>query len=174
MKKFAKFMALLLTGVMLLSMTACCGAAYNEQVVRKTIVDEINKYRTENHLEKMVKEETECSAVEAVFMKRFSSADSVIVYHKDISQSDIEALDKAVQEKWTWKWNFGYGYGTDKDNNFDVLTAKYISAEAVSAQIREEQEKDGFLDPNVDTVGIGLVEIDGILYWECQLYAAKN
>ena len=74
MKKLARLTALLLTGALLLVLTAC--GAETEQQAKKRLLKEINSYRASIQLEPLVEVE-QLSAAEQVWAEPSSSAPPV-------------------------------------------------------------------------------------------------
>ena len=68
MKKLARLTALLLTGALLLVLTAC--GAETEQQAKQRLLDEINSYRASIHLDQL-KEVEQLSAAEQVWAEQF-------------------------------------------------------------------------------------------------------
>ena len=73
MKKLARLTALLLTGALLLALTACGAVTETEQQAKQRLLDEINSYRASIQLAPLV-EVKQLSDAEQVWAEQFRAA----------------------------------------------------------------------------------------------------
>ena len=76
MKKLARLTALLLTGALLLVLTAC--GAETEQQAKQRLLDEINSYRASIHLNSL-EEVKQLSEAEQVWAEQFRAANTTVL-----------------------------------------------------------------------------------------------
>ena len=95
MKKLARLTALLLTGALLLVLTAC--GAETEQQAKKRLLKEINSYRASIHLDSLDEVE-ELSAAEQELIEHFRAAGKTVLPE---SEGD-EALDRWESKTPDW------------------------------------------------------------------------
>lgn len=171
MKKLAKLTALLLAGVMMLSMTACCGtsSAFNEETARKMILDEINAYRKELG-ENPVDEYKELDDYASAFMKPFEEMNTIVLLESGTTYfEEYDALYDELRAKWpkfSNKEHFGATPCKRADNECEErLVAEYVSREVLKAQIRLG---DALAAQWVDGIGIGFAKVNGKVYWYCE------
>ncbi len=170
MKKLAKLTALLLTGALLLVLTAC--GAETEQQAKKRLLKEINSYRASIHLDSL-DEVKELSAVEQELADRFRVAGKTVLSE---SEGD-EALDswRSKTKDWSYCDDFGPGWGHDKDGNYSYILFDNAKVPANTpegnAELRTTLGSSGaFNCKDCKSIGIAVVTIDGQMYWSCCTY----
>ncbi len=97
MKKLARLTALLLTGALLLVLTAC--GAETEQQAKQRLLNEINSYRASIHLDPL-KEVEQLSDAEQELIEHFRAAGKTVLPE---SEGD-EALDRWDRSRKAHKW----------------------------------------------------------------------
>ena len=171
MKKLARLTALLLTGALLLVLTAC--GAETEQQAKKRLLKEINSYRASIHLDSL-DEVKELSAVEQELADRFRVAGKTVLSE---SEGD-EALDswRSKTKDWSYCDDFGPGWGHDKDGNYSYILFDNAKVPANTpegkAELRTTLGSSGKFDNDFCTsIGIAVVTIDGQMYWSCSMFS---
>ena len=170
MKKLARLTALLLTGALLLVLTAC--GAETEQQAKKRLLKEINSYRASIHLDSL-DEVKELSAVEQELIDHFRAAGKTV-----LSESEgYEALDswRSKTKDWSNCSDFGPDWGNDKDGNYSYILFDNAKVPANTpegnAELRTALGSSGdFNCKACKYIGIAVVTIDGQMYWSCCMY----
>ena len=165
MKKLARLTALLLTGALLLVLTAC--GAETEQQAKKRLLKEINSYRATLELDPL-KEVEQLSAAEQDLIEHFRAAGKTALPK---SEAD-EALDswRSKTEDWTYCSEFGPDW--DYDENFYILSTKVPAntPEGKAELLAALKDCPAFNISNCKHIGIAVVTIDGQMYWSCYMY----
>ena len=167
MKKLARLTALLLTGALLLVLTAC--GAETEQQAKKRLLKEINSYRASIQLEPLVEVE-QLSAAEQVWAEQFRAANTTVL----LSSETKEAYEKweSMTADWTCCGDFGWGWDEREDGEqLDILSAKVPAntPEGKAELWAAFKEADTF-DDECKSIGIAVVTIDGQMYWTCDVF----
>ena len=170
MKQLARLPALLLTGALLLVLTAC--GAETEQQAKKRLLKEINSYRASIHLDSL-DEVKELSEAEQELIDPFRIAGKTV-----LSESDgDEALDswRSKTKDWSYHNDFGPDWGNDKDGNYCYILFDNAKVPANTpegnAELRTTLGSSGaFNCKNCKSIGIAVVTIDGQMYWSCCTY----
>ena len=172
MKKLARLTALLLTGALLLVLTAC--GAETEQQAKQRLLKEINSYRTSIHLDSLEE------------VKQLSEAEQELVEHfravgkTELSYSEAdEALDswRSKTKDWSYCDDFGSDPDEDEDGNYIyILTAKVpANTPEGNAELRATlKDCPAFNISNCKSIGIGVVTIDGQMYWTCTMFSPAD
>lgn len=170
MKKLARLTALLLTGALLLVLTAC--GAETEQQAKKRLLKEINSYRVSIHLDSLDEVE-ELSAAEQELIEHFRAAGKTVLPE---SEGD-EALDRWESKTTDWSYcsDFGPGWGHDKDGKLIYILSANAKVPANTpegnAELRTTLGSSGdFNCKDCKSIGIAVVTIDGQMYWSCAVY----
>ena len=132
MKKLARLTALLLTGALLLVLTAC--GAETEQQAKQRLLDEINSYRASIHLNSL-EEVKQLSEAEQVWAEQFRAANTTVLLSSETG---------ATYKKWesmTADW-VSEAMAADPDSLFPPIMVNMIRA----------GETGGFLDKSLLTV----------------------
>ena len=178
MKKLAKLTVLLLTGALLLVLTACGAAPLtSEQQAKQWLLDEINSYRAslDPSLDPLV-EVKQLSAAEQAFIEPFRAAGKTEL---PLSERD-EATDlwSSMTAGRTPCGGFGLVVKRKGDHPpfefFHFLSAKVPAntpegkAELLAAL--RDSDFHAFDCQNCKNIGIAVVTIDGQMYWNCTVY----
>ena len=170
MKKLARLTALLLTGALLLVLTAC--GAETEQQAKQRLLKEINSYRASIHLDSL-DEVKELSAVEQELADRFRAAGKTVLSE---SEGD-EALDswRGKTKDWSYCDDFGPGWGHDKDGSYSYILFDNAKVPANTPEGNTELRtilgsSGAFNCKACKSIGIAVVTIDGQMYWSCCMY----
>jgi len=165
MKKLARLTALLLTGALLLVLTAC--GAETEQQAKQRLLDEINSYRASIHLDPL-KEVEQLSAAEQELIEHFRAAGKTVLPE---SEGD-EALESWRGKTTDWSYCSGFGWDWDHDENAYVLSAKVPAntPEGKTELLAALKDCPAFNISNCKSIGIAVVTIDGQMYWSCYMY----
>ena len=165
MKKLARLTALLLTGALLLVLTAC--GAETEQQAKQRLLDEINSYRASIHLDQL-KEVEQLSAAEQELIEHFRAAGKTVLPE---SEGD-EALESWRGKTTDWSYCSGFGWDWDHDENVYILPTKVpANTPEGNAELRTILGSSGnFNCKNCKSIGIAVVTIDGQMYWSCCIY----
>ena len=171
MKKLARLTALLLTGALLLVLTACGAAPLTpEQQAKQRLLEEINSYRASIHLDSLDEVE-ELSAAEQELTDHFRAAGKTALPK---SEAD-EALDDwgSATEGWSYYDDFGLELSTgESGEEIRFLSAKVpANTPEGKAELWAALKGSGkFMDEDCKHIGIAVVTIDGQMYWSCCLY----
>ena len=178
MKKLAKLTVLLLTGALLLVLTACGAAPLtSEQQAKQWLLDEINSYRAslDPSLDPLV-EVKQLSAAEQAFIEPFRAAGKTEL---PLSERDeATKLWSSMTAGRTPCGGFGLVLKRKGDHPpfefFHFLSAKVPAntpegkAELLAAL--RDPDFHAFDCQNCKNIGIAVVTIDGQMYWNCTVY----
>ena len=172
MKKLARLTALLLTGALLLVLTAC-GAAplMPEQQAKQRLLEEINSYRASIHLDPL-EEVKQLSDVEQDLINHFRAAGKTALPK---SEAD-EVLDswRSKTEDWSYCFDFGCDWDYDENGykNGYILSAKVpANTPEGKAELWAALKGSGkFMGEDCKHIGIAVVTIKGQMYWSCCMY----
>ena len=160
MKKLAKLTALLLTGVMLL-LLASCGAAPNpltpEQQARQEIfnaIDEVRKKAGKSSLQEV----PALTQLEQEFIENFREAGTNGIPLSEAEKLEGELMDK--QKKAGWQLTGGITYS--QFGSSAKLSRVY---EGDTPEFRKELIDFGFASDPSTAISIGVVTIEGKIYW---------
>ena len=176
MKKLARLTALLLTGALLLVLTAC-GAAPGgsasmtpeEIAAKQRLLNEINSYRATLDLDPLV-EVKQLSDAEQELTDHFRAAGKTVLPKSE--------ADKAI-DRWTSKtkgWysdmDFGYAWVIEDNKWIYILTAKVPAntPEGKAELLTALKGSSVFNDEDCTSIGIAVVTIDGQMYWTCSVF----
>ena len=171
MKKLARLTALLLTGALLLVLTACGAAPLTpEQQAKQRLLDEINSYRTSIHLDPL-KEVEQLSAADQELIEHFRAAGKTVLPE---SEGD-EALDRweSMTVGWDSCGSLGAVWKTDEDNKWIYILDAMVPAntpEGKTELLATLKDCPAFNISNCKSIGIGVVTIKGQMYWTCTMY----
>ena len=165
MKKLARLTALLLTGALLLVLTAC--GAETEQQAKQRLLKEINSYRASIHLDSLDEVE-ELSAAEQELTNHFRTAGKTVLPWSEGNEA-IESWRSKTKD-WTYCSEFGPGW--DHDENAYILSAKVpANTPEGKAELWAALKGSGkFMGEDCKHIGIAVVTIDGQMYWSCCMY----
>lgn len=171
MKKLARLTALLLTGALLLVLTAC--GAETEQQAKQRLLKEINSYRASIHLDPL-DEVKELSDAEQELIDHFRAAGKTVLPESD----GDEALDswRSKTKDWSYRYDFGPDWGNDTDGNYSYILFDNAKVPANTpegkAELRTTLGSSGKFDNDFCTsIGIAVVTIDGQMYWSCSMFS---
>ena len=167
MKKLARLTALLLTGALLLVLTAC--GAETEQQAKQRLLKEINSYRVSIHLDPL-EEVKQLSDAEQELIEHFRAAGKTALPE---SEAD-KALDDwgSATEGWSSDMDFGYDW-VREDNKWIYILDAMVPANTPEgkAELWAALKGSGkFMDEDCKHIGIAVVTIDGQMYWGCAVY----
>lgn len=165
MKKLARLTALLLTGALLLVLTAC--GAETEQQAKKRLLKEINSYRVSIHLDSL-KEVKQLSDVEQDLIEHFRAAGKTALPK---SEAD-EAIESWRSKTKDWSYCSEFGPDWDYDENAYILSTKVPAntPEGKAELLAALKDCPAFNISNCKSIGIAVVTIDGQMYWSCCMY----
>ena len=173
MKKLARLTALLLTGALLLVLTACGAVAEpeTEQQAKQRLLEEINSYRASLNpsLDPLV-EVKKLSEAEQDLANYFRAAGKTALPK---SEAD-EALDDwgSKTKGWTSDMDFGYDW-VREDNKWIYILDAMVPANTPEgkAELWAALKGSGkFMGEDCKHIGIAVVTIDGQMYWSCAVY----
>ena len=169
MKKLAKLTALLLTGALLLVLTAC--GAETEQQAKQRLLKEINSYRTSHKpsLAPLVEVE-KLSEAEQVWAEQFRVANTTV-----LPSSETEETYKkweSMTADWTHCDDFGWGLDVDESGAWvNILSAKVpANTPEGKAELWTALRGSDAFDYECKSIGIAVVTIDGQMYWSCNVF----
>ena len=164
MKKLARLTALLLTGALLLVLTAC--GAETEQQAKQRLLNEINSYRATLELDPLV-EVKQLSDAEQELIEHFRAAGKTALPK---SEAD-EALESWRSKTKDWTYCSEFGPDWDYDENFYILSTKVpANTPEGKAELWAAFKKADTFDDECKHIGIAVVTIDGQMYWSCYMY----
>ena len=167
MKKLARLTALLLTGALLLVLTAC--GAETEQQAKQRLLKEINSYRATLELAPLVEVE-QLSAAEQVWAEQFRAANTTVLPESETK----EAYEKweSMTKGWTCCGDFGWGWDEREDGEpIDILSAKVpANTPEGKAELWTALRGSDAFDNECKSIGIAVVTIDGQMYWTCDVF----
>ena len=168
MKKLARLTALLLTGALLLVLTAC--GAETEQQAKQRLLKEINSYRASIHLDSLDEVE-ELSAAEQELTDHFRAAGKTALPK---SEAD-EALDdwSSATVGWVYYDDFGLELSAGESGEEIRFLSAMVPANTPEgkAELWAALKGSGkFMDEDCKHIGIAVVTIDGQMYWSCAVY----
>ena len=165
MNKLARLTALLLTGALLLVLTAC--GAETEQQAKQRLLNEINSYRASLELDPL-KEVEQLSAAEQDLINHFRAAGKTALPKSEADEA-IESW-RGKTEDWSYCSEFGPDW--DYDENVYVLSAKVPAntPEGKTELLAALKDCPAFNISNCKSIGIAVVTIDGQMYWSCYMY----
>ena len=178
MKKLARLTALLLTGALLLVLTAC-GAAPGgsasmtpeDIAAKQRLLDEINNYRAS----------LDPSLAPLVEVKQLSDAEQELIEHFRTAGKTMlpkSEADKAI-DSWTSKtkgWSSDMDFGYDwvrEDNKWIYILDAMVPAntpEGKAELLKELRDSGTFDDDGCKHIGIAVVTVNGQMYWTCTMY----
>ena len=169
MKKLARLTALLLTGALLLVLTACGAAPLTpEQQAKQQILTALNQYRTSKGA-KEVEEIPELSKAEQFWVETFrKEGDYKVLSTK--TDPVYKEYKKMLPSDWNYRAFWGWECHTLQDGkDYDILDTTDPS-DTIALKRRFLDGKGNFADNSGTAVGIGVVTIKGKIYWACTLY----
>ena len=168
MKKLARLTALLLTGALLLVLTAC--GAETEQQAKKRLLKEINSYRASIHLDSL-DEVDELSAAEQDLINHFRTAGKTVLPKSEADEA-LDGWDSAT-EGWSYYDDFGLELSTGESGE----EIRFLSAKVPANTLKGKAElwaalkgSGKFMGEDCKHIGIAVVTIDGQMYWSCAVY----
>ena len=165
MKKLARLTALLLIGALLLVLTAC--GAETEQQAKQRLLNEINSYRASIRLDPL-EEVKQLSDAEQVWAEQFRAAGKTELP----SSEGLEVFNRWVSMTEGWIRYDDFGWGWDPDEKIIFLSAKVPAntPEGKAELLKELRDSGTFDDDGCKYIGIGVVTIDGQMYWTCDVF----
>lgn len=174
MKKLEKLLALLLAGVMMLSMAACSGGsagggvAFNETEARKMIMEEINACYAKYHKNQLT-EYPQLDKHAAAYLKQFQEKNMTIMKYSETRGDEVVKCWNVAEKELKANIWFGIARENINDGTDELryrLTGKLpdgcISREEIKKQIENSKVVKEWKG---DGVGIAFTRIDGELYW---------
>ena len=165
MKKLARLTALLLTGALLLVLTAC--GAETEQQAKQRLLNEINSYRASIRLDPL-EEVKQLSDAEQVWAEQFRAAGKT-----ELPESEgLEVFNRWVSMTEDWIGYDDFGWGWDPDEKINFLSAKVPAntPEGKAELLKELRDSGTFDDDGCKHIGIAVVTIKGQMYWTCDVF----
>ena len=172
MKKLARLTALLLTGALLLVLTACGAAPLTpEQQAKQRLLNEINNYRAS----------LDPSLAPLVEVKQLSDAEQELTDHFRTAGKTMlpkSEADKAI-DSWTSKtkgWysdmDFGYDWVREDNESIYILNAQVPAntPEGKAELLTALKGSSVFNDKDYTSIGIAVVTVNGQMYWTCSVY----
>ena len=173
MKKLARLTALLLTGTLLLVLTACGAAPLtSEQQAKQWLLDEINSYRAslDSSLYPLV-EVKQLSDAERIWVEQFRTAGKTKLPRSKTEETYTKW--NSMTKTWTHCGSFGWGMSKDESGEWsDILSAKVpANTPEGKAELLAALKDSNALNSSACTfIGIAVVTIDGQMYWSCNVY----
>ena len=167
MKKLARLTALLLTGALLLALTACGAAPLApEQQAKQRLLGEITSYRESIQLAPLDEVE-QLSAAEQVWAEQFRASGKTELPYRQTDEA-YEKWESMIAD-WTCCDNFGWGW----DGKGVVILSAKVPANTPEgkAELSEALKHPAFNRSACTRIGIAVVTIDGQMYWTCSVYS---
>ena len=171
MKKLARLTALLLTGALLLVLTAC--GAETEQQAKKRLLEEINSYRASIKLAPL-EEVEKLSEAEQVYITPFRDANTTVLPERETYKAWNDWAGKTID--WTPCDDFGLDVTIVDDESVILLTAMVPpNTPKGNADLQAALRSSGAFDTEDDTnIGIAAVTIKGQMYWSCCMFRKNS
>ena len=165
MKKLARLTALLLTGALLLVLTACGAAPLTpEQQAKQQILAALNQYRASKGA-KAVVADPELSKAEQFWVDAFRKEGD----YKVLS-TKTDPVYKEYKKMLPSGWTDGSCLGWDRSTFPRHVTLESTDPLDTTALMQLFAKKYGFNKDSYTAVGIGVTTIDGQMYWSCCMY----
>ena len=178
MKKLARLTALLLTGALLLMLTAC-GAAPGgsasmtpeEIAAKQRLLGEINSYRATLEFAAPLEEVKQLSDAEQIWVEQFRAAGKTKL--PESTTNETHQKWASMTGNWTRCDTFGLGVKKDASGELiDILLAKVpANTPEGKAELSEALKHPAFNRSACTKIGIAVVTIDGQMYWTCSVYS---
>lgn len=168
MKKLARLTALLLTGALLLALTACGAAPLApEQQAKQRLLGEINSYRATLEFAAPLEEVKQLSDAEQVWAEQFRASGKTELPYRQTDEA-YEKWESMIAD-WTCCDNFGWGW----DGKGVVILSAKVPAntpEGKAELLDALKVSPAFNRSACTRIGIAVVTIDGQMYWTCSVY----
>lgn len=168
MKKLARLTALLLTGALLLALTACGAAPLApEQQAKQRLLGEINSYRATLEFAAPLDEVEQLSAAEQIWVEQFRAAGKTEL--PESTTNETHQKWASMTGNWTCCDNFGWGW----DGKGVVILSAKVPAntpEGKAELLDALKVSPAFNNSACTRIGIAVVTIDGQMYWTCSVY----
>ena len=170
MKKLARLTALLLTGALLLALTACGAVTETEQQAKQRLLGEITSYRESIQLAPLDEVE-QLSAAEQIWVEQFRAAGKTKL--PESTTNETHQKWASMTGNWTRCDTFGLGVKKDASGELiDILLAKVpANTPEGKAELSEALKHPAFNRSACTRIGIAVVTIDGQMYWTCSVYS---
>ena len=170
MKKLARLTALLLTGALLLALTACGAVTETEQQAKQRLLGEITSYRESIQLAPLDEVE-QLSAAEQIWVEQFRAAGKTEL--PESTTNETHQKWASMTGNWTRCDTFGLGVKKDASGELiDILLAKVpANTPEGKAELSEALNHPAFNRSACTRIGIAVVTIDGQMYWTCSVYS---
>ena len=177
MKKLARLTALLLTGALLLVLTACGGASGGspsmtpgETAAKQWLLEEINNYRASLELDPLVEVE-QLSKAEQKLANYFRAAGKTVL--PDSETAETYKKWESMTNDWSYYDDFGWEWDEREDGErISSLTAEVpADISAGKAELLAALKGSSvFNDKDCKYIGIAVVTIDEQMYWACSFF----
>ena len=177
MKKLARLTALLLTGALLLVLTACgaapgggSGMTPEEIAAKQWLLEEINNYRASLELDPLVEVE-QLSKAEQIWVEQFRTAGKTELPKSKTAETYEEW--KRMTKGWTSCGSYGWGLSQDASGELsDILFAKVPAntPDGKAELLATLNYHFAFNNSNCTSIGIAVVTIKGQMYWTCTTF----
>ena len=169
MKKLARLTALLLTGALLLALTACGAAPLApEQQAKQRLLGEINNYRATLEFAAPLEEVKQLSDAEQIWVEQFRAAGKTELPESTTNKTH-QKWESMIAD-WTCCDNFGWGW----DGKGVVILSAKVPAntpEGKAELLDALKVSPAFNRSACTRIGIAVVTIDGQMYWTCSVYS---
>lgn len=171
MKKLARLTALLLTGALLLALTACGAAPLApEQQAKQRLLGEINSYRATLEFAAPLEEVKQLSDAEQIWVEQFRAAGKTELPESTTNKTHQKW--ESMTAGWTQCGTFGLGMKKDASGEWiDILLAKVpANTPEGKAELSEALNHPAFNRSACTKIGIAVVTVNGQMYWTCSVY----
>ena len=168
MKKLARLTALLLTGALLLVLTAC--GAETEQQAKQRLLKEINSYRESIQLEPL-EEVEKLSEAEQELTAPFRAAGKTVLSESEMVDA-FDSWHSKTDEDWSYCDDFGLDW-TFVDGEYIHILSAMVPANTPKGKaelLAALKVRPAFNRSDCTRIGIGVVTINGQMYWSCSVF----
>ena len=168
MKKLARLTALLLTGALLLVLTAC--GAETEQQAKKRLLKEINSYRESIQLEPL-EEVEKLSEAEQELTAPFRAAGKTVLSESEMVDA-FDSWHSKTDEDWSYCDDFGLDW-TFVDGEYIHILSAMVPANTPKGKaelLAALKVRPAFNRSDCTRIGIAVVTINGQMYWSCSVF----
>ena len=168
MKKLARLTALLLTGALLLVLTAC--GAETEQQAKQRLLKEINSYRESIQLEPL-EEVEKLSEAEQELTAPFRAAGKTVLSESEMVDA-FDSWHSKTDEDWSYCDDFGLDW-TFVDGEYIHILSAMVPANTPKGKaelLAALKVRPAFNRSDCTRIGIAVVTINGQMYWSCSVF----
>ena len=168
MKKLARLTTLLLTGALLLVLTAC--GPETEQQAKQRLLKEIKSYRASIQLEPL-EEVEKLSEAEQELTAPFRAAGKTVLSESEMVDA-FDSWHSKTDEDWSYCDDFGLDW-TFVDGEYIHILSAMVPANTPKGKaelLAALKVRPAFNRSDCTRIGIAVVTINGQMYWSCSVF----